>query len=142
MIGMSDAEFGVLMEQFDKPIRGIARKLSGQSEDLYDELYQVGLIALWRDVDPSRSHTNLSSMVRKAVKCRMIDFLRAYKPNRYQSMEEMFDNGWQLSHVEEATLVRNTPRGAQAIEFRQNGGYVYNRMGEEGDIEDPTQDQS
>jgi DNA-directed RNA polymerase specialized sigma24 family protein len=94
---MQDRAYEALLAEFDKAIRGMARKFAGQNEDLYEDLWQIGRIALWKDVDLTKVRANRSSMIRKAIKCRMIDFLRAYKPGRYLSLDEFFEKGWQVS---------------------------------------------
>lgn len=99
----------VLLAEFEKPIRGMARKLAKQDEDLFEDLCQIGRLTLL-NVNQASVRSNRSSMIRKAVKCRMIDFLRSFNPARYVSLDSFIEEGWQLSGVVTAEMYLRPPK--------------------------------
>ena len=89
---MTNAQFETIYPKYADVIRAIARKLSGGSERLLDDLEQVGVIALWR-CNPEKATTNPDSYIRQAIKFRMIDLLRKEAPLRFDSLDELLENG-------------------------------------------------
>lgn len=86
---------------FGSSIRGIARKLSKQDEELFADLVQVGHIALWQ-VEPNRARRNTDAYIRQSVKFRMVDHLRRMDPDRYVSLDDVLDGRHSLERDEVA----------------------------------------
>lgn len=93
---MTNEEFETLyMPKYNLVIRAIARKLATTNDNLADELYQEGLIALW-NCNPSRARDNKDAYIRQAVKFRMIDYLRRERIYNTESLEARLERGEQL----------------------------------------------
>jgi RNA polymerase sigma factor (sigma-70 family) len=73
---VTNDEFTTYYEQFSRSIKAIARKISGTNETLFDDLVQVGRIALWK-FDTTKVQTNLTGCVNRHLRNRMIDYIRA-----------------------------------------------------------------
>jgi RNA polymerase sigma factor (sigma-70 family) len=80
-------------------IKGIARKLSHNDDQLAEDLEQEGALALWL-LTPGNATNNESAWVRMAIRNRMIDFLRKYNPQVYESLDARLDAGDQLEQLE------------------------------------------
>lgn len=76
-------------------IRAIARKLAQTNDTLAEDLYQEGLIAMWK-CDPKRSKDNEDAYIRQAVKFRMIDMLRREKLATTESLDARLEGVEQL----------------------------------------------
>ena len=81
----------------DRIIQRLARKLAKSDTTLYDELVQVGLIALWK-LDPKKALHNEDAWIRQALKNRMIDFIRKELPKKplIESLDGRLESGDQL----------------------------------------------
>lgn len=75
MAWASEAEYNAFVKRYQLSINGIARRIAGRNEELFEELLQIGLIALWR-FDPAKAKTNLDGLVKRHLRNRMIDFIR------------------------------------------------------------------
>lgn len=85
---------------YGKSIKAIARKLANSDDELAEDLEQEGALALWL-LDPRGASKNESAWIRTAVKNRMIDFLRKYNPQKYESLDARLETGDQVEHDEE-----------------------------------------
>jgi len=97
---MNNAMFNRYYEKYfvvDKSIQRLARKLAKNDRALYEDLVQVGLIALWK-LNPKNAVRNEDAWIRQALKRRMIDFLRKDRPKdiRLDSLDARLAAGDQL----------------------------------------------
>lgn len=76
-------------------IRAIARKLAKKNDPLMDDLFQEGLIALWK-CEPTTARDNEDAFIRQAVKFRMIDYMRRERPALYESLNVKMEHGGQI----------------------------------------------
>lgn len=92
---MTDAQFAVCYEKYDAPIRAIARLIAKTNNDLCDDLYQEGIIALWK-LDLAKVKKNERACVLQAARNRMIDFIRNEKRESAESLTVRFAQGDQV----------------------------------------------
>lgn len=76
---MTDEQFAEYHVKFQRSIYAIARKIAGPNENMYDDLVQVGTIALWR-FNLDKVQTNVVGCINRHLRNRMIDFVRAEQP--------------------------------------------------------------
>lgn len=78
--------------KYKSTIQAIARKLARENDDLVEELFQEGCIAML-NCKPEKAKTNQSAFIRQAIKFRMIDYLRReLKHMRTESLDVVFPN--------------------------------------------------
>jgi DNA-directed RNA polymerase specialized sigma subunit len=105
---MTNEEFEkIYYPKYAKLIRALARKRAKRDEALYEDLEQVGRIALW-NLDPSKAKTNEDAWIRQAIKFKMIDHLRKQRYKDLDSLDFCLNQGDQVSQDEfgETQLVR------------------------------------
>lgn len=106
---MDTQQAEVYYHRYITPIRGIARKFAGSDDALMEDLVQEGCLALMR-LDPSKARVNENAWIRQALKHRMVDFLRKYRPQRYESLDARFESGDQLERLEDGELLLRSTR--------------------------------
>ena len=115
---MTEDEFNdIYYPRYYDDIRSIARKYARKDSDLFEDLLQEGLLALFR-CNISTVKTNESAFVRQAVKFRMVDFLRRIKLSRHESLDMHLQSGRQIAKdadgnfvlTQNKRLVRNRSR--------------------------------
>ena len=134
---MTNEEFERLLPQHNTEIKSIARLLASGNKDLYEDLYQEGLITFW-NLDLSRATDNLKAWVRSAVRNRMIDYLRKQRLYGYGT-ESLDKHLWGGAQVTEdpitggAQIIRPTPKQQQAEqdEREERDGDRYLRLRDE-----------
>lgn len=97
--------------KYDSVIRAIARKLAKKNDTLMDDLYQEGIIALWR-CNPKSARDNEDAFIRQAVKFRMIDYMRRERPALFDSLNLHLEYGGQVvldAVTREPQLVKTKP---------------------------------
>lgn len=77
-------------------IKALARKLARRDQELYEDLCQVGMIALWQ-LDPTKATQNEDAFVRQILFNKMTDVLRRDRPALYQSLTALMARGDQLT---------------------------------------------
>ncbi len=92
---MTDEQFKVYYARYRGVIASIARKLARRDEELYQDLKQEGLFALFR-LNLAKVRVNEDAWIRQAVKFRMVDFLRKMNPRMYESLQAHLENGSQI----------------------------------------------
>jgi DNA-directed RNA polymerase specialized sigma24 family protein len=94
---MTEKEFNeVYYPRYLEDIRNIARKYAKTDNDLFEDLLQEGLLALFR-CDIATVRSNESAFVRQAVKFRIVDFLRRSKIVLHESLDTHLQSGRQLA---------------------------------------------
>jgi len=102
---MTEQEFeAVYYPKYVRDIRHIAMKYSQKDPDLFEDLFQEGLLALYR-CNLATVRTNESAFVRQAVKFRIVDFLRKAKLTHSDSLEMHLENGRQLAKDADRNMV-------------------------------------
>lgn len=102
---MTNTEFErTYLPKYNSAIRAIARKLAQTNDTLAEELYQEGIIALWR-CDLKKIQTDEDAYIRQTVKFRMIDFLRRERLDRLESLDFHLDNGQQMVEGDNGEIV-------------------------------------
>lgn len=81
-------------QDYEKAVRGIARKYAKNNEELFLDLVNTGWVTVLR-LDTTKAHTNLRTYVLQAVKFRMIDYLRITKPLKAYRLEAFVSSGAQ-----------------------------------------------
>lgn len=114
---MKEAEFNEYYDKYyikNKTIQKIARKLSQQDLDLYDDLVQIGLMTLWM-IDPSKAKTNKDSWIRQAIRFKMIDHLTEMDPRKYVSLDSKLEEGYQIESTVDGPKMRNVQEKPNTI---------------------------
>ena len=107
---MTNEDFeGHYYPKYNTVIRAIARKLAQTNDTLAEDLYQEGLIALWK-CDPRRSKDNEDAYIRQAVKFRMIDMLRREKLATTESLDARLEGVEQLMADEAGQMYLLSPQ--------------------------------
>ena len=107
---MTNQEFEQLYyPKYNTVIRAIARKLAQTNDTLAEDLYQEGLIALWK-CDPRKAKDNLDAFIRQAVKFRMIDCLRRERLKMTESLDARLEGIEQLVMDEQGSLYLLSPQ--------------------------------
>lgn len=120
---MTEAQFAAYYAKYESAIRAVARKVGKTDDDLVDDLYQEGLMSLWK-LDFSKVHTNEKAFVLQAARNRMMDYWRQQKRNAHESLDVKLAQGDQVvSKGGEKYLVEG-PHGAKRD---------YDRDDEDGD---------
>jgi DNA-directed RNA polymerase specialized sigma subunit len=102
---MTEKEFNeTYYPRYHEDIRSIARKYARTDNDLFDDLLQEGLQALFR-CNMATVKTNESAFVRQAVKFRIVDFLRRMKLSKYESLDMHLKSGRQLAKEADGSFV-------------------------------------
>lgn len=102
-VALSDADFQKYYRLYEDDIRGVARTLARTNDDLCDDLYNIGLVTLWR-IDVTTITRNERAFIRQAVRNRMTDFLRADRSKRYVSLDELLEGGDQVTYTPEGSM--------------------------------------
>lgn len=97
---MRQREFTKYYERYLPTLKAIARKLAGRDDELAEDLQQEGAMLLW-SLDPTKASKNLDAWIRKAIYNRMVGFLRAYDPQKYESLDARLESGDQLEQLED-----------------------------------------
>lgn len=92
---MTHDEFNARLPLYENTIAGIARKLARSDNDLKDDLYNLGLIAMWR-LDLTQCRGNEEAFIATAARSRMIDYLRKQKNYKHESLEALLNAGFQV----------------------------------------------
>lgn len=111
---MTKEQAEVYYAKYIVAIRGIARKFAGSDDQLMEDLEQEGALALMR-LDPSKAKINEGAWIRQAIKHRMVDFLRKYRPQRYESLDQRFECGDQLEQLDTGELILRSTRHPMPI---------------------------
>lgn len=119
---MTNDEFASYYDQYKGVIAAIARKHARHDEELYKDLKQEGLFALFK-LDLSRVRVNEDALIRQAIKFRMIDYLRKLSPESYESLQDRLENGGQVVIDEEGEVTLIMPpstRGPMPVARRDS----------------------
>lgn len=114
---MTNKQFAHYHPLYDNDVRAIARKFAKRDNDLFDDLYQIGLLALL-DFRPESVRTNERACVRQAIRNRLIDYVRVERLASHTSLTAMLEAGDQLTADESggAKLVLRTERNRHPID--------------------------
>jgi RNA polymerase sigma factor (sigma-70 family) len=93
---MTNEQFETYYKIYHSDIQAIARRFARTDEDLFDDLFQEGRLALLA-FDPAKVHSNEKACVLQAVRNRIIDWLRAEKRDRTESLNALIANGDQIT---------------------------------------------
>lgn len=135
---MTNAEFErVYYPKYDTIIRAIARKLANKNDALMEDLYQEGLIALWK-LEPRYAKDNVDAYIRQSVKFRMIDFVRKERPALYDSLTGHLERGDQVIKDEDTGEIRLlSVRDNHRRNLYENEEMIGQRVRDHLDVEEP-----
>ena len=83
------------LPKYRNVIKALARKLAKRDQELFEDLKQVGMIALWQ-LDPAQATTNEDAWIRQALYNNMTNVLRRDRPKLYESLQAHLAHGDQL----------------------------------------------
>ena len=83
------------LPRYAAAIKALARKLARRDQELFEDLFQEGMIALWK-LDPANARDNEDAWVRQALWNNMVTFLRKERPARFESLEAHLARGAQV----------------------------------------------
>jgi DNA-directed RNA polymerase specialized sigma24 family protein len=83
------------LPKYQGAIRALARKLARGDADLYEDLAQTGLIALWQ-IDLSTCSGNEDPFIRQVLWNKIVTFLRRSHARKFKSLDRMLEAGNQV----------------------------------------------
>lgn len=104
---MTKRQYAHYSPAYTGKIRAIARKFAGSDDHLFEDLVQVGCLAMWL-LKPGCAKVNVGAYIGNAAKFRMIDHLRKMRPFDYWPLDAFLEDGHDLIYDDSTGEVRMT----------------------------------
>lgn len=119
---MDDRQFDeVYLPKYKASIQAMARKLARRDQELFKDLYQEGMIALWR-LSPAKAKDNEDAWVRQALWNNMVSWLRREHRRDFDSLDSLIEHGAQILDSEDgAQIIAMTRTDARADSWGNPG---------------------
>lgn len=92
---MDDSTFNEYLARYKNAISALARKLARRDQELFEDLRQEGMIALW-NLDPQKARDNEDAWLRQALWNKMVSFLRRERRRAFDSLDSLLERGAQV----------------------------------------------